>query len=246
MAGKRKPTKRVPKKRGHGVGLKEIMTRALASRCDPEVYLYLTNVYSAAASRKMPSKAGAFRPPDEPGRWLVLSDIPINRGMLAVVGELRSMNIKDELMHAYMMRVMDFSQVFEHREKFAEFIRDSDEPGAVSVSEALIKACAAANYLIAGEHMQFDLDDVLRRARMLTEAEEQAEISATTQSTDPSLPAPLVPSDVDLRGEPVPWDAFIDLAMKQFGVSRKEATELVEETKRWASEKEKERSRRGH
>lgn len=46
------------------------------------------------------------------------------------------------------------------------------------------------------------------------------------------LPEPLVPPDVDLRDVPVPIEAFIELAMKEFGVSRKKAEEMVLEVAR--------------
>src|SRR5437899_2792282 len=110
MSGRKKPKRAAPARKGRR-GLTELMQEALRARCDPDTFMYLFGVYEAAASRKMPSKPGAFRPPDEPGKWLVLSDIPINRGMLAVVGELRSIGISETLMQAYMMRIMDFAEV---------------------------------------------------------------------------------------------------------------------------------------
>lgn len=65
----------------------------------------------------MPVKGAPFRAPDEAGEWLVLRDIPVNRGMLAVVGELRSLKIDSPLLlQAYALRIMDFAKLFENRE----------------------------------------------------------------------------------------------------------------------------------
>ena len=41
------------------------------------------------------------------------------------------------------------------------------------------------------------------------------------------LPAPLVPAEVDLRGTPLPVDAFVELAMQTFGVDRETARRAV-------------------
>jgi hypothetical protein len=42
-----------------------------------------------------------------------------------------------------------------------------------------------------------------------------------------NLPPPPVPPDLDLRDVPIPVDAFIEMAMKQFGVDRETATSMV-------------------
>lgn len=44
------------------------------------------------------------------------------------------------------------------------------------------------------------------------------------------LPPPLVPAGVDLRDTPLPVEAFIQMAIDQFGISRDEASRLVHET----------------
>jgi hypothetical protein len=44
---------------------------------------------------------------------------------------------------------------------------------------------------------------------------------------DPSLPAPLVPPEVDLRGEPFPTATFVQMAMQHFGMTYAEARAIV-------------------
>jgi hypothetical protein len=41
---------------------------------------------------------------------------------------------------------------------------------------------------------------------------------------------PPVPPDLDLRDVPIPVDAFIELAMQQFGLDRETATSMVLES----------------
>lgn len=41
-------------------------------------------------------------------------------------------------------------------------------------------------------------------------------------------PPPMVPPEVDVSDMPLPREAFIRLAMEEFGVSLQEATELVD------------------
>lgn len=41
------------------------------------------------------------------------------------------------------------------------------------------------------------------------------------------LPPPPIAADVDLRGSAIPVAVFVDLAMKQFGVTADEAERLV-------------------
>jgi hypothetical protein len=43
------------------------------------------------------------------------------------------------------------------------------------------------------------------------------------------LPDPLVPAEVDLRDVPIPLDAFIELAMSQFGMTREDAEAHIRE-----------------
>lgn len=43
---------------------------------------------------------------------------------------------------------------------------------------------------------------------------------------------PPVPPNVDLRDAPIPWEAFTELAMKQFGIGREEADRLIAQVRK--------------
>src|SRR5262245_22483445 len=95
----------------------------MASPVDPETFVFMSNVYQAAASMTMPTENPESKASfaDGKGNSLVLKDIPINRGMLAVTAELRKMKI--EPAQAYMARLMHMYEIFAAREKFAEFFK---------------------------------------------------------------------------------------------------------------------------
>lgn len=42
------------------------------------------------------------------------------------------------------------------------------------------------------------------------------------------LPEPMTPQDADLRGIEPPWEAFVDLVVEQYGLSRDDAQRLVD------------------
>lgn len=144
----------------------------MAAPVDPKTFLFMTNVYMAAAGMTMPVENPAskakFTGPD--GTVFALSDIPINRGMLAVVAELRKIGV--EVTSGYCARVMFLDEVFQEKERFAEFIKSSHEEGCVMVSEALLMAAAVAKFdVMPPDRLGFDLDDLLAHARRI-EAEE--------------------------------------------------------------------------
>ena len=58
------------------------------------------------------------------------------------------------------------------------------------------------------------------------------------------LPKPLVPADVDLRGVPIPREAFAQMAVLQFGVTIEEARALVHEVVGKVEGKRSRKSRR--
>ena len=177
MTKRKPPSKKQRSKRPAFEGsLREESERARLQPIDPETYMFLTNVYQAAASRTMPvAKPGLFRVPDGPEGGYVLTDIPINRGMMAVVGELSSMGIGGDLRRAYMFRVLDFGQIFEHGDLFDEFIKPGDEPDARSVSEAIIKAVAVAEYDTQSDYPKLRPESILEHARRFARAEDEKE-----------------------------------------------------------------------
>jgi hypothetical protein len=144
---------------------------------DPELFLWCSGIYSGAAQLAMPVQNPAAKPVVEhDGKVYSLSDIPINRGILAVMKELREHGASEDVRKSMVWRLMHFGEVLE-KPALSAFIRPGDEPGAVSVSEALIKACATAKFILTGDDLRFDVDDIARIAQELTDAE-KAEDSA--------------------------------------------------------------------
>jgi hypothetical protein len=130
---------------------------------DPELFVVCSHAYHEGARFPLV--------PPAKGPGLYLADIPINRGMMSVLNELKHRGASDAIKHAIMWRLMHFDEVFKN-EKLKPFMQSSDSPGAVMVSEALIKACAEAKFVVEGEHSRFDIDDVARIAQKLFDEDE--------------------------------------------------------------------------
>jgi hypothetical protein len=150
---------------------KEEFSRQAEHPVDEELFLYCQHVYAAAAHLSMPVENPAYRPLiEDKGKTYALADIPINRGMLAVLKELRG---RDEMTRqAIMLRLMHVGEIF-GQEKLKKFFQESKEPGAVMVSEALLRACATARFIFEGDYTRFDIDDLARIAQKLTDEEEK-------------------------------------------------------------------------
>lgn len=145
---------------------------------DPELFLWCQGVYYAAASLSMPVQNPEYTrvPLDEKGGF-VLKDMPMNRGMLAVLKELRERNAPENVKMAMMARLMHFGEIM-RAPALAPFIKPTGNGDELSVSEAVIKACATAEFVIADANMRFDIDDIARIAQQLTDEEEAAEKAA--------------------------------------------------------------------
>ena len=145
---------------------------------DPELFLWCQGVYYAAATMAMPVQNPEYTriPLNEKGGF-VLKDMPINRGMLAVAKELRERKASEETKMAMMTRLMHFGDIL-REPALAPFIKRTGDSDALSVSEALIKACATAKLVTINERIRFDIDDLARIAQQLTDEEEVAEKAA--------------------------------------------------------------------
>lgn len=152
--------------------LRDIALRGVNTPVDPDTYLFYNGVYCAAAHMTMPVENPAAKVIEVgEGQAFSFTDIPMNRGMLAATREMRQQGLADDVMQAIMVRLMHFGEVF-GKEELKPFLKPSDEPGATMVSEALIKACATARFIIADDKMRFDIGDVARIAQQLTDAED--------------------------------------------------------------------------
>lgn len=141
---------------------------------DPELFLWCEGIYHAAASLAMPVENPAAKPLIADGdKTYAFADIPMNRGMLAVMKELRERGLTDEQKMAMSWRLMHFGDIFKHQNKLQAFIKKGENAGELQVSEALIKACATARVLTSKKKVRYDINDVARIAQELTVAEEQ-------------------------------------------------------------------------
>ncbi len=145
---------------------------AATAPVDPELFLWCSGIYQAAAGLSMPVENPGSRPLfTHNDKTYSLSDMPINRGMLAVMKELRERGVSQDEKMAITFRLMHFGEIF-NSELLRPFIKQSEEPESVMISEALIKACATAKLVHEGDNMFFDLQDVARIAQELTDEED--------------------------------------------------------------------------
>lgn len=153
------------------MSIHEALLDATAS-VDPELFLWCSGVYSAAAHLAMPVPNPSSGPKYEfEGKVYAFADMPVNRGMLAVSKELHERGLGQRESMAVMMRLMHFGEVLTSPE-LAEFRRPAEKDGSVDVSEALIKACATAKIIVTRKgDSHFDVKDLARIARELTAAE---------------------------------------------------------------------------
>ena len=141
---------------------------------DAEFFLWCSGIYSAAAHLSMPVENPASRPIFADGdKTYAFSDIPLNRGMLAVMKELTERGSSEDEKMAMCSRLMHFGEVFGAHKELEPFLKKGDKGDEVLVSEALIKACATARMLLIGDKLRFDIKDVARIAQELTGEDER-------------------------------------------------------------------------
>lgn len=137
----------------------------LMAPADPERFLAMTRVYQKAAR----APAGcAYRVPD----------MPMTRGMLAVVAAMRAHGDSEQHIRATTMRLVHLEEVFDAWESFGEYIRPGDSKDCLEVADVLMKAVAVARIRPAGEAGCFDLAEVLAQAERFDA--EQAQATAGT------------------------------------------------------------------
>ena len=159
----------------HKIGTLTEVAAASLLPVDPDLFLWCQSVYYAAATMAMPVQNPEYTriPLNEKGGF-VLKDMPINRGMLAVAKELRERKMPEETKMAMMTRLMHFGDILREA-ALAPFIKRTGDSDELSVSEAVIKACATAKLITINDHIRFDIDDLARIAHQLTDEEEVAE-----------------------------------------------------------------------
>lgn len=147
---------------------------------DPDLFLWCTNIYQAAAGMTMPVENPATKKIMVGERTLSFTDIPINRGMMAVMKELGERNASQEDRMAIAWRLMHFGEIFKRADQeLAEFFRTpEDDPESKEISTAVIKACATARMIIDGESVEWDIPDLIRIAREIENSEDEGAAGA--------------------------------------------------------------------
>lgn len=130
---------------------------------DHERFVWASNTYSAAAGMRMPVENPSARPLIEvEGKSYSLTDTPLNRGMTAVVRQLRELGEANP--QAYLGRILHFAEILENASMFGDLIRDEGD-GALMVSDAVLYGAAKGRMILTETHIGFDLEDVLAKAR---------------------------------------------------------------------------------
>ncbi|CDG84138.1 hypothetical protein [Janthinobacterium agaricidamnosum] len=135
---------------------------------DADRFLAMTHIFQAGALVPLAPRKG-------PGYHL--TDIPMNRGMMAVVGAWREAGAPDAQLNATMSRLMSLGDIFEVPEYFGDYIRSDDGAGdGIAVADVLLKAAALARLVDVKGCLRFDLADVLAHAQRL-DAEKDAAVA---------------------------------------------------------------------
>ena len=111
---------------GDASEMKSLTQLAAASMepVDAEFFLWCSGIYSAAAHLSTPVENPASRPIFADGdKHYAFSDIPLNRGMLAVMNELRERGSSEDEKMAMCSRLMHFGEVFGAHEELGAVLK---------------------------------------------------------------------------------------------------------------------------
>lgn len=133
---------------------------------DPQTFLACTHIYQAAARLTMVVENPQERKFAIEGKVYGFADIPMNRGMLAVMDFLRDQ--RQQIGPAVCSRLMAMGVLFESAQtdqRFSEFFRNKSADGSVMVAEVFMTACAQARFV--KRTLDLDIEDVLAIAKRL-------------------------------------------------------------------------------
>lgn len=145
-------------------GLAEHMDHILSVPVDPALFEFAIPLYQAAASGSYPD---AHIKPGEPGEeagWR-LTNIPMNRGMLAVMNETRHLS-QDER-QALVMRLMHLGDALSaaHADpRFAEHVKDGED-NVLLVSDVFQHGLAVCKFKVSNDFVVPDMDDLWERIK---------------------------------------------------------------------------------
>lgn len=133
-----------------------------------DTFNFALKLYEQAARGTMPGYhlKGGPGPDDEPGGWY-LTNIPINRGMMAVVRETR--HLTEDVRQSLLMRLMHFGEMMAMAQadaRFADHFKPSDQEGALLISGAFTHAAAECKFVVSAKNISPDLDDLHRLAEL--------------------------------------------------------------------------------
>jgi hypothetical protein len=140
-------------------------TAAMHAPVDPDRFLAMTQVFNEGVL--VPLKP-------RPGKGWHLTDIPINRAMMAVCGACKEANLPQGQFEAIVTRLMLTAHIVQARHMFGHYIRSSPDGLSTELGGPLLKAAAVAKIELHGEHDRFDLADVLLHAQRFESIEEAA------------------------------------------------------------------------
>jgi hypothetical protein len=138
---------------------------AIGEPVDPEKFIFAAHAYQAAASMSMPTENLQSKPLlILDGTPVSLTDVPLNRGMMAVIKELREAGVEN--VQAYVWRLMHFTEILEARERFGALMKPSQD-GTAMISDAVFYAAATAKMRGGPGHADagFDIDEVIQVAQ---------------------------------------------------------------------------------
>lgn len=137
--------------------------RGMLLPVDPENFLYLSQIYSLAAHGDIPSKLADDLPAHLDGEPVLrFTNIPENRGALAVRDEARDLGLSDDDLMPMLHRIMLHIDAVKRMDK-SQWIKPSDD-GGVMVAESFLKACAVCKFKKSGNTYLFDIEDLASHA----------------------------------------------------------------------------------
>lgn len=138
-----------------GKSLEKTMKDAIQQPVPTDVFQFCVELFQAAARRTYPEATIPRPDPDKPGYYL--TDIPINRGMLAVVKETR--HLAKDVQQSLLMRLMHFGEMVDAASKDPRFdghIKPGETADVTLVSSGIQDCYAACRFVLTGDHIAPD------------------------------------------------------------------------------------------
>jgi len=105
------------------------------------------------------------------GIALGLTDDPLNRGMVAALRELKSMALSQTTRRAYVWRITDTDQLYDHVDRLTNFLQQSSDGNVLTLSIPFVKALAVTSYDIDEYTASINIDDLLMHANRFRDEE---------------------------------------------------------------------------